>query len=143
MIALRSWRSIAVLIAAVLVLGAAIGMGLDGAWLLQKGARLEAKSYSSVYFVLFMSFSALLAILVRSERSKLIAIAILAASLLIMPYAGYRLLFYVQPLLVLFFLSSARRIRKSVLMISAITSGPIAFLLYSHPSVQKLTGGIY
>ena len=134
---------IAVMIAAVLVLGAAIGVGLDGIWLLQKGARLEAKEYSSLYFVLFMTLSVLLAILVRRERNRLIAIAILTVSFLVMPYAGYRLLFYVQPLLVLIFLKSAGRIRKPVLIISAITSGPIAFLLYSHPSVQKLSGGIY
>ncbi|MFC3392620.1 EpsG family protein [Aidingimonas halophila] len=111
----------------------------DMFWIAQKTERLMAKDHPVYYLWLFSSLFFLLMLFRGKLDLWLVSLSIFLLALSLMPYVGYRVSFYFQPLILILALEKLR-LDKISLIIIFFFSLFISFVVYSHSSVMKLTG---
>lgn len=131
-----------------IVLGMSVGTVLlflgyswfsDTLWIAQKTERLMSKDYPAYYLWLFSSFLMLLMLFKGKLDFWLISLSIFVLALSLMPYVGYRVSFYFQPIILILALERLR-LDKISLIIIFFLSVLVSTFVYTHDSIIKLTG---
>jgi len=129
-----------IFIIVVLLAGLQLNTNYSSIWIVKKALRLMDKDYSGIYVLLIgviMVGMSYIRTITYSGHFKNLGLLVMA--LAVVPYIGYRFTFYAQPIIILLFLNGIK-VREVELLAFMILNLLLGVLIYSHPSILKVTG---